>query len=407
MTKKNVSRQQIENLLDNDLFMQWVLHPTQDVKELWEKHMNSDEELRNNSKTLKSIIENLKVKEPELSEREKRIVWNKIEKAIDGIPKNKFHTLAIWSSSLAASVIIGLAVYFFFIKQKTVIDTIDYSSYITEENEDDMKTGNINLILSDNKQIHIEKDSVVISYNEKGGININSEKIEKSSQAKKTTTPELNQLIVPYGKTTSLILSDGTKIWVNSGSKLIYPAVFDNNKREIFISGEAFLDVAKNEKIPFVVKTNDVQLNVLGTSFNVSAYNDDSANSVVLVSGSVEVKSNRMQGLHEMKPNQMFSYNKESSKINIQEVNVIYYTAWVNGYIYSDKESLDSVFQKLARHFNVVFLYNKENFIRETFSGKLDLKIPLEDILKNISIATSNKLQYEITEKSIHLILSN
>ncbi|WP_163211083.1 FecR family protein [Bacteroides sp. 519] len=401
---EDFSKQQIKSLLDDELFIQWVLHPTAETNELWEERMRANEEQRNNIEGLKKIIESLRVKEPEISEKEKRIIWSKIEKEIDIKQQKKYRPAILWAASVAASIIIILGIYVFLLAGQGNTMEIDYSLY-SENTEDEMKTGVINLVLSDNKRIDIDKDSTVIAYDAEGAVNIGSQKVEEKASAEKATTPELNQLIVPYGKTTSLILSDGTKIWVNSGSKLIYPAVFDKNKREIFLSGEVFLDVARNEKAPFIVKTNSVELNVLGTSFNVSAYNDDDTQSVVLVSGSVEVKSKDLQGTYKIEPNQMFSYNKDSNKIHIEKVDVDQYVSWIYGYLITQNENLDSVFQKLSRHFNIAFVYDRTNFRKTTFSGKLDLKLPISNILENISIANGNKLKYDIKDDSIQLLL--
>ena len=92
----------------------------------------------------------------------------------------------------------------------------------------------------------------------------------------------------------SLTFSDGTKIWVNSGSKVIYPVSFEKKKREIYVEGEVYLDVTHDTSWPFVVRTQQVDVKVLGTSFNVSAYKDDSNMQVTLVEGKVEVNTNTM-----------------------------------------------------------------------------------------------------------------
>jgi len=406
MTMEDISKQQIKNLLDDQQFIQWVLHPTQELDDLWEKRMNSDEKSGKDIRALKNIIENLRVKEPDLSENAKIEVWNRIEAQINR-KKRKGPSYRLLVASAAASIIVLLGGYWLLTTGGEKIKEIDYTLYASENN-DAMNSGTINLILSDNKRIDIEKDSTVIAYDAEGSVNIDSEKIEETVPVKdKPAIPELNQLIVTYGKTTSLILSDGTKVWVNSGSKLIYPAVFEKSKREVFISGEAFLEVARNEKAPFIVKTNNVELNVLGTSFNVSAYNDDITQSVVLVSGSVEIKSKDLSGSYKIQPNQMFSYVKDSNIVNIEKVDVANYVSWKYGYLINEKERLDNLFQKLSRHFNVTFVYNKQDFMKHTFSGKLDLKVSIQEILNYISVATANKLKYKFTDDNIHLTLSN
>lgn len=401
------SKSMVESLLDDDLFIQWVLHPTEQLSRHWKTRMSEDEELRRSAETLKDILKNIRVKEPELSAKDKEMVWARIQLQINEADRgkaNRKRTQLIWAASIAASILLIIGGYWIF-KGAGYIENIDYSQYAL--NDDDlMKGGNINLILSDNKRIDIDKDSAVIAYDATGAINIDSEKIEEAIIVnKKEKAPEMNRLIVPYGKTTSLILSDGTKVWVNSGSTLVYPVVFDKNRREIFLTGEALLDVAKNDKVPFVVKTKGVELNVLGTVFNVSAYDDDDAQSIVLVSGAVEVKSNNLQGNYTMKPNQRFSYLKDSNEVSIQEVDVANYTSWIHGYLLTQSEGLDNVLQKVARHFNQNLIFDRKNFKNESFSGKLDLKVPIETVLNYIQISTP--ILYTVTDNDIYIKLSN
>jgi ferric-dicitrate binding protein FerR (iron transport regulator) len=265
-----------------------------------------------------------------------------------------------------------------------------------------VQSGDISLILSNNKVVNIQKDSLRVVYDNKGRINVDSEEIEGVGNGK----PSLNQLIVPYGKITFLTLSDGTKIWVNSGTKLIYPTVFDENKREIYLVGEVYLDVTKDEARPFVIKTNHMDVNVLGTKLNVSTYNDVNAQSVVLVSGAVNIKSKELKGSYKIYPSQMFSYDIASGKADIQKVDADNHVSWIHGYLMLESESLDLVLQKLERYFNISFIYDAKSFNDIRVSGKLDLKGTPENALKYIGITVpisykknGEKIKIESTPK--------
>ena len=102
-------------------------------------------------------------------------------------------------------------------------------------------------------------------------------------------------MIIPKGKRTRLTLADGTHLWANSGTRVVYPSHFEKNHREIYVEGEVYLDVFRNEDAPFIVRTKDFQIQVLGTSFNVSAYPSEGVSSVVLVEGSVNVKNQQKE----------------------------------------------------------------------------------------------------------------
>ncbi|GAB6007562.1 FecR family protein [Dysgonomonas reticulitermitis] len=401
--RKNCSDNIISSLLDNDLFMKWIVNPTPELDAFWENEMNRDDELKDNVYTLKDIIKNIKIEEPALSIDEKKLIWERIEQNIGRDKMEKRFFLRRWMqvASVAAIVLLLVGGYFYVSSNKTEIE-VDYASMLDDNQT--AQSGDISLILSNNKVVNIRKDSSQVVYDDKGRINVDSEEIKGAENGK----PSLNQLIVPYGKTTFLTLSDGTKIWVNSGTKLIYPTVFDEDKREIYLVGEVYLDVTKDEDRPFIIKTNHMDVNVLGTKLNVSAYNDANAQSVVLVSGAVNIKSKELKGSYKIYPSQMFSYDIASSKADIQEVDVDNYVSWIHGYLMLKSESLDLVLQKLERYFNISFIYDAKNFSNIRVSGKLDLKGTPENALKYIGITApisykinGEKIKIESTPKKI------
>lgn len=394
--RKNCSDNIISSLLDNDLFMKWIVNPTPELDTFWEDEMNRDGELKDNVYTLKDIIKKIKIEEPALSVDEKKLIWERIERNIGRDKMEKRSVLRRWMqvASVAAIVLLLVGGYFYVSSNKTEIE-VDYASMLDDNQT--AQSGDISLILSNNKVVNIRKDSSQVVYDDKGRINVDSEEIKGAENGK----PSLNQMIVPYGKTTFLTLSDGTKIWVNSGTKLIYPTVFDEDKREIYLVGEVYLDVTKDEDRPFIIKTNHMDVKVLGTKLNVLAYNDANAQSVVLVSGAVNIKSKELKGSYKIYPSQMFSYDIASSKADIQKVDVDNYVSWIHGYLMLESESLDLVLQKLERYFNISFIYDSKNFSNIRVSGKLDLKGTPENALKYIGITAP--ISYKINGEKIKI----
>lgn len=394
--KKNRSDNIIPSLLDNDLFMKWIVEPTPELDMYWENEMNKDDELKGNVNTLKDIIKNIKIEEPTLSTDEKKLIWEQIEQNVGRGKVRKKLSLRRWMqvASVAAIVLLLAGGYLYISTNKKEIE-LDYASMLDDHQP--AQSGDISLILSDDKVVNIKNDSSQVVYDDKGRINVDSEEIESTENVKSA----LNQLIVPYGKTTFLTLSDGTKIWVNSGTKLIYPTVFDDSKREIYLVGEVYLDVTKDENRPFVIKTNHIDVNVLGTKLNVSAYNDADAQSVVLVSGAVNINSKELKGNYKIYPNQMFSYDAASSKADIQKVDVDNYVSWIHGYLMLESESLDLVLQKLERYFNISFIYDSKGLNNIRVSGKLDLKGTPENALKHISVTAP--ISYKINGEKIKI----
>jgi len=395
----NHSDEAILFLLDNDLFIQWVFYPTAELDAYWQEQINNKQVSKKDITTLKDIIKKLKIKEPVLSKTDKMEIWNKIERNTLNSTKNRISLRRIWLRVASVAAIVALLIggyWLFSVNQKKITET-DYTAIMTND-EQVMRSNDVILTLSDNKKIAVDSSNIV--YNKDGSSNIQT---EENDLKKNIDEPQFNQLSVPYGKIVSLTLSDGTKIWVNSGSKVIYPTVFREDKREIFVSGEVYLDVVKNPECPFVIKTNNIDVNVLGTKLNISAYNDDSFQSVVLVSGAVEVKSKELKGEYDILPNQMLSYNLSNKNVNIRKVDVNNYTSWIKGYLLLSSETLDNVLQKLERHYNISFAYNPNTLKNVRVSGKLNLNSGIEEVLKYISITVP--ITYQINDKQITVSL--
>ena len=393
--KTNHQDYHLFSLLDNDFFIQWVTHPTEESDAYWENEFSKNEVLKKNSYTLKNIIQKLRVKEPELSAADKQALWAKIEEITRQRRQQEKKMLWRRRMGIAATITIllalaGSASLYLFTRNQTTV-AIDYVSMLDDAN---LQSESISLILSNNQTVDIPDDHSNVTYDQTGQVNVNSKPIEETGN--KGAGAALNTLIVPYGKTLSLTLNDGTKVWVNSGSTLIYPSVFEKKQREIYLTGEIYLDVIKDEERPFIIKTNLMDVNVLGTKLNVSACSDDPVHSVVLVTGAVSVKSNALKGDYSIYPGQMFSYGVTSSQVDIREVNVEHYTSWIHGYLLLQSENLDFVLRRLEKHFNIPIHYQAADFASTYMSGKLDLKGTIENALDYISTAAS--IHYQIND---------
>ena len=212
-------------------------------------------------------------------------------------------------------------------------------------------------------------------------------------------------MIVPFGKTASVVLSDGTKAWLNAGSKLVYPPVFATDRREVFIVGEALFEVTKNRNKPFFVKTKDLNIRVLGTSFNVKAYFDDANIETVLVSGRVQLEKAESGWLDHKKtillPRQLADFDKESKVIDVRNVNVESYISWKDGWYKLDKLPLVQVVEKLERYYNIKILIPDKDVRQIKITGKLELKDTIEQVLENIVLTLS--LNYKIENNTVSI----
>lgn len=201
-----------------------------------------------------------------------------------------------------------------------------------------------------------------------------------------------NHIIIPKGKTYQLILSDGTHIHLNSESELIYPTLFTGNKREVTLIGEAFFEVAKDKEKPFIVKANEMEINVLGTTFNVCSYAKDKTISTTLIEGSVSVRAN--QGDTQIiTPSEQFTYNKENDRTNIRTVDTELYTSWIDGKYIFKHATLDEIINKLQLWYDFTVVYQDENLKNNRYSLIAEKDIDLDKLLEVISYTSEVKLE--------------
>ncbi|MEO6812401.1 MAG: FecR domain-containing protein [Ginsengibacter sp.] len=204
-----------------------------------------------------------------------------------------------------------------------------------------------------------------------------------------------NTLSVPRGsKPMSLILSDGTKVWINVGSSLTYPTAFTGKERKVMITGEAYFEVVHNEKMPFMVQNGDLAINDLGTHFNVNTYEDETTERITLLEGSVSVIRGTVSGL--LKPGQQASVNNNgNSNIKIlNEVNMNEVMAWKNGKFMFDKNTdIYTIMRQVSRWYNVDVKY--EGKINQRFWGSISKDVNVSQVLKILETAGGIKFKVD------------
>jgi len=246
------------------------------------------------------------------------------------------------------------------------------------------------LILSDGKTLSFGSAQSSVHYLADGkGILLNDSAGITRSEHKEG----LDQLIVPFGKRADLTLSDGTRVFLNSGSKLIFPSLFDGNSREVTLEGEAYFEVTADKEKPFFVRTEAFNVKVYGTKFNIQSYNSDESSNIVLVEGKVSMDLPHKKNSKEifLEPNQQFSINRGESNFEITRIdNPGQFTAWVEGYLTFNNDDIISVLRRVSRYYNVeieTVLPEK----REKIYGKLVLKDNMERVLDGISFISKTK----------------
>lgn len=213
-----------------------------------------------------------------------------------------------------------------------------------------------------------------------------------------------NTIKVPFGKLFEIQLSDGTKVTLNAGTSLKYPVKFiEGEERIVFIEhGEAYFDVTKDPKHPFIVKNKEVSVEVLGTQFNVSAYPEDTSFSTVLVEGSVSLyKNKKMSNLGKstiLSPGYKASWSLANETFKVSEADVELHTAWLSGRIILKHTKFNTIIKKLERHYNVEIINNDEVLGNELITATFDIET-IEEVLEVIN--EIHPINYEITDSKI------
>jgi hypothetical protein len=191
-----------------------------------------------------------------------------------------------------------------------------------------------------------------------------------------------NTITTPRGGQYQVVLSDGTKVWLNAASSLKFPAIFTGNERNVELSGEAYFEVAKNKDKPFKVAVNNMNIEVLGTHFNVNAYNDENAIKTTLLEGSVKLKTGNQQAY--LKPGQQATLGQQQM-FNIRPVNTEDAVAWKNGYFVFNNENIQSIMKKISRWYDVEVVYEGKVDERD-FGGTASRFGSVTEVLKLLEL---------------------
>ncbi len=254
----------------------------------------------------------------------------------------------------------------------STFQTQTITTQIITPNED-----NVVLTTSDGTKIILNDDQKDVEIENRLSLKKNSSQLNYNKTFKvddEVKRPVFHRLEVPFGKRFKIVLSDGTLVHLNSGSKLKYPVKFDKNKpRMVSLEGEAFFDVAERKNQIFSVNTESINVEVYGTKFNFKNYPEDNSSDVVLVEGSVGLYTKYSNSITRLKPGIKGSFNKTDYSITQDQINTSIYTSWIDGQVVFRNENFESIITKLERIYNVEIINNSNNKPNETFNAKIDV----------------------------------
>ncbi len=209
-----------------------------------------------------------------------------------------------------------------------------------------------------------------------------------------------------YGEIRKIELPDGSLVWLNAGSQLIYPEQFAPDNREVYVMGEAYFDVVKDKSRPFIVKSDMVAVKVLGTRFNIRSYPEDEESEITLESGSVgfDKVNNKFANILYLVPDQRAAISKKTGNVTIENVSSSNFTGWKERKLRFKSEPFADIVTDLERTFNVSIEVRSEKLKNEVYTGKFESGENLDQILNLIKLNTRmkytrNNSNYIISEK--------
>lgn len=392
----------VAELVEDNEFVLLVKHP--EKTEEWEQFLSEHPGCRKEIIQARKIILLFETSEGVLSDEKKSKLW----KGISRFNKEFSHHTRIIRMNLfirgaAAILIIAVLGGFWYWNVDRDSRQFQFSGL-----QDSQGTQHPLLVLSDGSRVDLgEKESKITVLKDQEAIQVNDDSIISNTSANgRSEKMTMNEVIIPFGKKSSMVLADGTKVWLNAGSRFAFPTGFEGKKRQVFLEGEGYFEVKKNAEQPFVIYTNDIEIEVLGTKFDVSAYPSNDFVETVLLDGRVQIS--KKEGLFGEKvviaPNQKVTYSKTRKDLTLKkEPNPSAYMAWIEGWYPFSNETPEQVLKKLERYYNIRFEYDPELLSSSLpVSGKLDLKDSLSEVLSIVSKVS--KIDYQI--KGDRVILS-
>ncbi|SJN18386.1 FecR domain-containing protein [Sphingobacterium sp. JB170] len=322
----------------------------------------------------------------ELNEEEKKRIWKRILQSNSKHFKVKTLTKRNWIYSVAAAIVLMILSYgiwsnYSYKQDSSLINMAAQKRHL-------LKTIEKVEITSRNSSIKFDSDSTILF----NALDLNHTGDE---------TQSFSTLTVPYGQRSEIVLSDGSKIWMNSGSQLTFPNQFSNDKREVYLEGEAFFDIAHNPDKPFIVQSENMNIKVLGTTFNLSSYQEDSYNSIFLLSGKIELtsSSNRVFKKQILHPGTEAKLSKSNNQLSIGSNPELIDVLWTKKQLLLKNTPLPDLLQKLIRVYNTDIIQDFKINEDESFSGRLNLNDSLSTVLGYIY--DPNKFTIKHTEGRI------
>ena len=338
----------------------------------------------------KSAFKNLQHIDPEgLADRYEKIdidrQWKNFQK------RTAWRTYIWWRVGVvAAGICLLLGTGWLFYRQARLFPQPEIAATVPEAVRLVLSSGRI-LDLSDCENVDVREIE--------GKVILHNGQLEYCSDSVKRNSEETNTLIIPKGAFYHLIFSDGTKVWLNSDSKITYPLVFSGNARKVILTGEAYFEVAKDAKKPFTVQFMSSSVTVLGTSFNIRAYPEEKQSQTTLAEGSVRIYSPGSSML--LKPGEQAEVNALSGGMVKRGVEVKSFTSWKDGRFVFEQQPLEDIMRTLERWYDIRVIFKDEGAKRISLSGNMKRYGDFSQVMKMLQM--TGDVRFELHGNDVYI----
>lgn len=351
--------------------------------EEWRRRAGRNEWFEGELTELRNSGRNLKVR------KDKRVVFAEVEKIVE--KQRKKQGFIRWSSVAAGIIIVLGFVGYWGIEWDR---SEEKQAVLARVNHGEPKA---ELILPQGEVVQLDTSSreILFSNNQVKVRSIGNALVYDSVSS--SAIVEFHTVRVPTGAEFSLRLSDNTQVYLNSGSSLRYPVRFTGDVREVFLTGEGYFEVTKDVERAFVVKVGEMDVRVLGTSFNVSAYPEDKVVETTLVEGKVRVEYKDKERI--LNPGMQLKFDRVKGEMDVRVVDTEVYTSWKDGYYYFKRESLERIMVMLSRWYNLNVFFQNSDLKDMEFGGRLKRYEDITYLLKKME--ETRDVKFEINGNTI------
>ena len=297
--------------------------------------------------------------------------------------KHRKRTLALYRYVAAVVLLFVLSGSFYFFH-----DTKDESIAFVQK----IQPGSCKAILTEPDGTKIDiSDTTFLAFVQKSVMS------RKNGEEKEVVETLYHTITIPRGGEYDLLLSDGSRLRMNSESEIRVPVTFEKGQREVFMKGEIYFDIVRDSLAPFVVHTHQGDIRVLGTSFNVRDYQDEDFLETTLVNGKVAFE--REGNYSYLKPGEQLRLNKEDGKTTVETVDVLLYCSWKDGRFVFEKQRLEVIMNTIARWYNINVFYESSSVKDILFTGNIKRYGDLEQVVSMLKLI--NKIDIKIKDRNV------